>query len=289
MLKGGSPTVTNERRFAEDIPRLAAEAFGLAGELCGACRDFHALWPYIRLSRASGAAEGSRAVIEPLLTTHFRQGRRRVLIGGAADTGLLAFVARVGADHGISIKVVDRCDTPLELCRRFARRWSLAIETEQRDLAEFDGNGRFDLIFVHSLLQFIAAARRPMLAERMHSALGPDGRLIMLFRASRRIAGELVSEYREGYVDWILEELERRMVPLPEPRQAFALRLGAYAQAHEAREGETGDPGEVVALLEAAGFDIVSLTPVDPQLSTSFERFGSKLSKQRYVVEAKPR
>jgi SAM-dependent methyltransferase len=275
-------------RLHEDLPRLAGEAFQLAGQLCASCRNFHALWPYVRLSRASGAAEGSRSVIEPLLAQHFALNRRHVLIAGAADTGLLAFVARVGAGCGVHIHLVDQCGTPLELCRRFAQRWLLPIKTTQQDLADFDAKAEFDLVFVHSLLQFIAADRRAQFVSRMQRALRPDGRLIMLFRVGQRIAGDLLPAYRAGYVKWILGELERLNVPLPESSEAFGIRLNAYALAHETREGAMGDPREVMDLLEHAGFAIEKLVPVEPSLSVSFQQFESKLSKRRFVVVAKP-
>lgn len=107
-MQHGSRPVTRGTHFAEDVPRLAIEAYALAGQFCGACRDFHALWPYMRLSRASGAAEGSRAVIEPLLVNHLQHGCRQILIAGAADTGLLAFVARVGRGHDICFQLPER-------------------------------------------------------------------------------------------------------------------------------------------------------------------------------------
>jgi hypothetical protein len=42
----------------EPLRGLAAEAYEISDRLCGTCRDLHALWPYIRLSRASTGVEG---------------------------------------------------------------------------------------------------------------------------------------------------------------------------------------------------------------------------------------
>jgi hypothetical protein len=44
-------------RYDEDLQRLAAEAYEVSGRLCRSCRDLHALWPYIRLARASTGVE----------------------------------------------------------------------------------------------------------------------------------------------------------------------------------------------------------------------------------------
>jgi hypothetical protein len=104
-------------RFNEDLRQLAAEAYNLARRQCGSCINFHLLWPYLRLAKASGGD-----VDEPLfrgaLTRLLSGCNQKVLIAGAADTGLLAVVARA-ADSCSEIIIVDRCDTPLELCRRF--------------------------------------------------------------------------------------------------------------------------------------------------------------------------
>jgi len=43
-----------QERFSEDLRRLAEEAFELADQTCGSCKNFHMLWPYLRLAGASG-------------------------------------------------------------------------------------------------------------------------------------------------------------------------------------------------------------------------------------------
>ena len=62
-------------------------------------------------------------MLESRLAGLFAQGRRHVLIAGSQDTGVLALVARAGAKHDANITVLDICETPLELCRRFAAQW----------------------------------------------------------------------------------------------------------------------------------------------------------------------
>ena len=144
--------------YSEPLRELAAEAYEISGRLCGACGDLHALWPYIRLSRASTGAEGQESTQESKLQAELRgcfaSGLRDVLIAGSQDAGLLALVARAkmraGAEHPSGITVLDICETPLELCRRLAGRWSLPIETIREDLAELSRARRFDLVLVQS-------------------------------------------------------------------------------------------------------------------------------------------
>jgi hypothetical protein len=127
--------MTSGPPYHEDLPRIAAEGFQLADRLCRGCGQLHALWPYIRLARATSAGlEDASSQLQAVLSGLFAAGRRHVLVAGAADTGLLALVARAGAGHPLDIVVLDRCETPLELCRRLAQRWSLPITTWHEDL-----------------------------------------------------------------------------------------------------------------------------------------------------------
>ncbi len=143
-------------RFSEDLRQLAGEAWEVAGRLCGACRNLHVLWPYQRLAGSPGR---DVAVVEPALRRLLSASGRKVLIAGCADSGLLALVART-ANPATAITVVDRCETPLELCRRFARRWDFTVDTDHLDLTELSATSSFDVVFAHELLQHIPADRR---------------------------------------------------------------------------------------------------------------------------------
>jgi hypothetical protein len=165
--------------YLEDLPRIAADAYKLSARLCGDCRNQHALWSYLRLSRASTGAEKQDSKLEAELRGFFASGRSDILIAGAQDTGLLALVARAGAGYRLNITVLDICDTPLELCRQLAGQWSLPVETVRQDLFDLDVEQRFDVVLVHGTLNFIAAelaafaaTRRPDGASLQHQPFG---------------------------------------------------------------------------------------------------------------------
>src|ERR1700681_3505469 len=83
----GSPL--SDSSFDEDLPQLAAESFVLSKGRCRSCGRMHALWPYIRLARASTGIEAASSRLQSVLTAIIAEGRRNILIAGAADTGLL--------------------------------------------------------------------------------------------------------------------------------------------------------------------------------------------------------
>jgi len=273
-------------RYSENLRQLAAEAFDLAGHLCACCRNVHAVWPYIRLSRASTGVETGISGLEQLIGELVGGGRRRVLIGGARDTGILALVARAGADHGADIVVLDVCATPLELCRRFAQRWSLTIETVREDLANLGRERDFDVVIIHGTLSYIPENERAKALRHIARSLRHDGRLVLLFNTSERIHGPLASQHDDGYPEWVINELRRLHVPLPEPADAFAARLKADAQAREAREGAFTTLKQVDALLGSAGFAVETRRQIEVNLVGPMKHFVSRISKRRYLAVA---
>jgi SAM-dependent methyltransferase len=277
-----------DSRYTEDLPRLAADAYEVSGRLCGSCRDLHALWPYIRLARASTGVEARPSALEGRIANLLAHGGRHVLIAGSADSGILALVARAAPDRGANIAVLDICETPLELCRRFAARWSLPIETIRQDLRDLQIERRFDIVLVHGTLHFISADRRLDVLKRLQRAIRPGGRLVLLFNTGHAVADEFARESRIGYASWVADELNRLNVPLPESEPDFRARLEAHARRREAREGAFAQPGEVEALLEAAGFNIDHCSEIGVKLARPVESFIAKISKRRFLAVAEP-
>jgi hypothetical protein len=272
--------------FHEDLPRLAAENFAIANRTCRSCEHMHALWPYIRLARASTGIEDESSRLDPVLRQLIAEGHRKVLIAGSQDTGLLAFVARAAGTATIEITVVDRCASPLESCRGLAQAWSLPIETMHQDLMNLEVKNIFDLVLVHGTLHYIPPDRRIDVLIRLRQALRTAGVLVLLFNTGSRIVGEASSEGREYYATWVIEELQRVGVPLPEERETFAARLRVHAENRERREGTFGRPEEVHELLAKSGFDVRQCFEIGVKLANPVQGFVSKLSKRRFLTVA---
>jgi SAM-dependent methyltransferase len=276
-------------RFAEDIPQLAAAASELACRLCGTCQNYHFLWPYLRLAGAPGGAGDGKPYLEAVLADLIAGGRREILIAGTADTGLLSLVARATIGHAVGITVLDRCGTPLELCRRFASRWSLAIETLQVDLSQFSAEGSFDIVFAHTILTFIAPGERLDVMMRLRRSLRPGGRLILRFRTRGEVEGRHLSSYRGNVPMHLIERLDRLKIPLPEPREALQRRIEAYAGERHSREALETDYSEMEKLIDAAGFTIEAITPVKSDHAPAFAPATADVSSRLFVALAVPR
>jgi hypothetical protein len=164
-MKEHGVKLSRSNTYREPLPELAVEAFEVAARRCGSCRDSHALWPYIRLSRASIGAEREGSALEPLLAELLIIDRPVILIAGTQDTGLLSLVARAASKRDANIIVLDRCETPLEMCRRLSTRWGLPITTIHQDLRDLNIRDRFDLVLLHHTLQFVSTEDRSRLAS----------------------------------------------------------------------------------------------------------------------------
>ena len=276
----------NQSRFPEDLPLLAAENFAIANRTCRSCGHMHALWPYIRLARASTGIEGESSDLDLILRELIVGGHRRVLIAGSQGTGLMALVARAAGTGIVEITILDRCGSPLECCRRLARAWSLPIETMEQDLMNLEVEDRFDIVLVHQTLHYISSDRQVDVLARLRRALRPAGVLVMLFNIGNRLVGELASEGRRDYAKWVIEELQRAGVPLPEEDAAFAARLTIHAENWENREGAFSRPEEVYELLDRSGFDVRQCFESGVKLANPMQGFVSKLSKRRFLAIA---
>jgi SAM-dependent methyltransferase len=266
----------------EDLAQLAATQYRLADRYCESCRNYHAMWPYRRIARSVGAAAAGAQAVEATLAESFGAGRRRVLVAGAADSGLLALTARAGAAYDVDIVVLDRCRTPLEACRQFSERWSLRAEVQHADLTRFEAPASFDIVLAHSVLMFIAPAQRVDVLARLRRALRPNGRLVHFANVGAPIPHESLPEYRARHVESTLAELERHGVALPEARDVFSQRF------EEPREGTFNHLDHLLALHEQAGLDVTSRIDVEVRLALPLRQAAAKLGKRRYILVAEP-
>jgi SAM-dependent methyltransferase len=281
------PGIQTQDADIERLGEIAAEAYAVAGRFCGSCRNLHALWPYISLSRSSTGLERSGSVLETALRAFVGQGLRKILIAGAADTGLLSLVLRAADDVDVDVTVLDVCASPLELCRRLAGQWSIPVRTVKQDLADLDERQEFDLVLVHGTLHFIAGEKRLNVLARIHRGLRPNGRLVLLFNTSRPSTIRKHDKLHVDYAESVVNELRRLAIPLPDSESEFIRRLSDHSRQRQEREGAFANPGDAEQLLETAGFEIIGCSEVET--THSAQMFTAHISKHRFMAIAEPK
>lgn len=270
----------SDQLFCEDLRKLAAESFELAARHCRSCHELHAVWPYRRLARA-GSDDSSQ--IAAILSELAVAGRRSLLVAGAADTGLLALAAN--AARGARFVVLDRCQVPLELCRRQARTWSIPLETMHQDLASLDLKAQFEIVLLHGTLPYVAAEGRTDVLARVRRSLCSGGRLVLLFNTGHP-TGDIDSG--SDYADWMLARLEAMDIPLPEERGKFRSRLCVRAQHHELCVRAFSEPEGVFDMLTDAGLALDRLVELGVKFSNGGHSSALKRAKRKFIAVAGP-
>jgi hypothetical protein len=147
----------------EDLLREAREVHAIATRHCAApgqsdCGWYHASLPTMRLLGVFDSPGCDDDFLLPAFEAEFARGATRVLVSGCADAAMLARVAAcLPSAAAIEIVVLDRCRTPLELCRDYAASHGLHVELVHRDILDYEA-APFDLICTHSFLSFFDAA-----------------------------------------------------------------------------------------------------------------------------------
>lgn len=286
-----SPVLPAEFRFPrptrENLQRLAQLAYATGSVHCTGCRDYHVTWPQLRAMGLNGAGPEFNLPLHVELLGRAVAGKRDPswLLAGSADAGVLGAVqaaisALPPARH--TITVVDRCPTPLALCRDHADATGLAIATVNADLMAFEPPTLFDVVVGHQIVLFFRHEDRPALFRRMASWLAPSGRLCLTI-ASQSQDGTSTKEFHQAINAWrvaaIRSEAAAGTAGLPEDVESFVARLAGRL---ERVNGDRKFSVEQYARqIEEAGLNILEITPMPDADPVSAAMRGERA---RYMI-----
>lgn len=256
MMDQARPPAVDERIGADP----EAE-FQLALRTCIDCAPYHALRPYLRASGSSGGVGQDWAQMEPAVARLIAEGRRRVLVIGAGDTGIAALVLTAARGRPIQLTVLDRCATPLVQVQRMAARHGLRVSTRQDDLLTFDLPEAFDLVVGHHVLQFLPPGGPEITLRRAARALAPGGRLLLVTRERAwkmwrdKAFAQAGEAYEAAYVREVLGSMAQRgLQPPGRDRGLFDAFLQDAARNRVRRASRYHTAEDFEAQLAAAGF-----------------------------------
>jgi hypothetical protein len=271
----GNPDLGDPATCGEDLLHNAQRAIDLARRLCRDCADYHVLFP---LRRATGGVFGvdrdrpkMTEIVGQLVATR-TSGPIDILIVGAADSGILATCAhaarQVGGDalRRARFTVIDRCETPLELCRDFARRHGLLLHAEAADLTQTPSNHTADVIVHHSLLRFLPPAARCAALRKLAQWLKPDGRLVFFMGAQSRSTVEQGTRRRAEVGALVRALVDSGRIRLSEPVAAFQARLDADLERNTRRQIDSSSPDDLRELFAAAGLQVASFEQLSREM-----------------------
>jgi SAM-dependent methyltransferase len=227
-------------RFAkptdEDLPALSRLAYDVSARECGACRNYHVKWPYLRSIGANGNGPEqcwsiSRAVFREVLEESIAERTgTRWLIAGAADAGVPSLVRRCCLDfpdREFAVTLVDRCQTPLALSEAYAKTVGWSIRCVKMDLLAFSPNQTFDIILFHYTMGFFDEDRQAKLLCKAKQWLAPGGQIFAFVYYDRDDIDRPAAQ--QALLRWQKSVIKRAVsdgeLLLPEDMETFLWRI----------------------------------------------------------------
>lgn len=183
---------------------------------CTACHGFHLSAIMRRATlpidqRIGDFVEFQAATGQSLAQARSTSNPVRVIIGGTTDTGLYAgllnaavTVGGPGFARSLDVTIIDRCQTPLEICKSYARENDLHLTTIRADMAEFQPDAPVGLILMHGVLSFVPLTKRLSFLKHIGTWLTPGGTLVSSTQLGHR-RGRIE---REARIDQALQNLK---------------------------------------------------------------------------------
>ena len=201
-LSVGSDGAPTFRSLEEPMLVSAPLAYQLAPILCRGsqiaeddCSWYHSIWQYLRLFDMVSTPTWHAEFYFNSLTTALRGvAAPRILISGTADYSMLAHaIWALGTQTSASrITVVDLCETPLLLCKWYAKFVGAPVETVNTDIRRFQPTELFDVIVTDAFLTRFSATARVEIVQKWAEMLRPGGTIITTVRIEPRISKEVV-------------------------------------------------------------------------------------------------
>jgi hypothetical protein len=200
------PSLLDPVNCGEDVLANAARISELAPDHCVDCADNHirsAVHRCTPVPKGVDRPEFINLIRGVLIEKAARPGHIEIVIPGSADTNILATTAHAAAVLGREVlsrcrfTVIDRCATPLILCREFGARHQFNVETLQDDLTANSLHFAADIIVVHSVLRFIPRSDQLAFLNRLRSWINARGHVVISNRLRLDKAAEIDSEFRK--------------------------------------------------------------------------------------------
>jgi len=166
--------------FARMLSEVVCRGSYLAGETCS---WYHGVWQYLRILDLVSTPTWHKPFYSDALSRLKGREGQRVLISGTADYSTLAHVLWYGWDgnSGIDVTVLDLCETPLLLCRWYARQQGLTIGTVAQSILDYTDNA-FDLIVTDAFLTRFDTDERRHVVRKWRQLLAPKGCIVTTVR-----------------------------------------------------------------------------------------------------------
>ena len=222
------------------------------------CSWYHSSWQYLRIfNLVSTPTWHGKFYLDNLQKLASDQRHPRVLISGSADYSTLAHVlwAYREARARCDISVIDLCETPLLLCKWYAKYVGEEIAAEKQSILDVRGESPFDLITSDAFLTRFDPAERIEVVAKWGSLLRDGGKVITTVRIESRPDADVVKSSPAEVTNFrkrAAREANKWRGFLEIPEEDVAELAQRYAERMESFSLQTKE--ELLDLFQNAGF-----------------------------------
>lgn len=222
-----------------------------------------AVWE--RISRAAFLT-----TLQPILAELAARNADRVdfVVAACADTALLSTLAHAAyrADGTLfdrsHFTVLDRCRTPLTLCKDYAEEHGLQIQTEIVDLLDTSKTFPADIIALHNFLPFVPQDMHIRLLQMLGSWLKETG-CIMIWNPVLPSGDQDRSESRrKDQGAEIMALVNSGVIEIDEPTDVFLARLNHNLEDPRVGGQRFTDIDSLPNLIRSAGLQVRSVEDI---------------------------
>lgn len=195
---------------SEPLAMLARFSWDQAPQLCQpehGCCDYHRGWSLVRWLELGGELPAGLDFFQRELSVFLSQSSNRILISGAADTGVLSMVLKALSASQIQPEIVfaDRCRTTVQQNTLLAKHVGKEVQFHCCDIRELDCSP-VDIIIAHSFLLFFEEPPRQQVINAWSRLLKPGGKVLM--------SNSITDDEREGPPPKDINLINRRVPEL---------------------------------------------------------------------------
>jgi hypothetical protein len=263
-----SASSLDEFALEEPLTKSAPLMFALAEFLCKGdhlnrenCAWYHRTWQYLRLLDLVSTPTWHSSFYLNAMSEGTRDNQKReVLISGAADYSMLAYILHIHERIGVkcTVTLLDLCETPLMIAQWYAATKGAAVKTIKEDILQFETLRPFDYIVTDAFLTRFNLRDRKKVLLKWRTLLKKNGKVITTVRLNpsedrNEVKKATPSEIDNfGYRTRHLAELWRDFVLLdPEEIASLACNYAQQIQSYPIWNRQ-----ELEALFEEAGFQL---------------------------------